>query len=301
MKKIKKRDIYYYYKKGQIKDIKKLSDEELSELINKIKKIKEKEKENSSSNEKSNKRLSILLSVIITLVINGVAPEQVQKILTMLSPVEIAIISAGIYSILDNLPQEKSYYRKKSNELLLERKERLQIKEKQKQEIEQKEILEKWKKIFTENEYELTTMHQESYKRGAVESLIKNGANPDIVNLPSIQKIFDYEVTKPIGYALRNAFSYDNEKREIREDGTFDIVPCTKDYRSSFPIYYDYRKYSITYCEEKSDDNYLLITCPDGTKITLDKNGEVTKISNFGKTINLSSLSQTKKYHLQMA
>lgn len=141
-------------------------------------------------------------------------------------------------------------------------------------------------KVFTEG-IELDE-YQENLKQMVVEDLLKNGADPKIVNMPVIQNILIYELSRPVPEPMqRRAFSYSPEHREIREDGTFDIAPCIKDYKYSFPVKIDYERYVIKYCEEPTEDHYLVIHCPDPKeyylkeyqKIYLDKEGNITEIT----------------------
>ena len=134
---------------------------------------------------------------------------------------------------------------------------------------------------LTKKEYEIKGF-KESYKNAVVKDLIEKGADINIISMPIIQGILNMEVSKPVCITDRRAFSYDPNRREIREDGTFDIVPCLKSYRGAFPIKTDYTKYSIRYIND-DDGNYMIIECPEDTKIYLDKNGNITKMV---KTIN---------------
>lgn len=123
------------------------------------------------------------------------------------------------------------------------------------------------------------------FKEIAVRDLLENGADPEILNMTVIQNIFNYELNRPVDSFQKRAFSYSPDYREIREDGTFDIAPCTKDYKYSFPMKIDYERYVIKYCDKQTCKYYLRIECPNTVPhepiIYLDRNGNISEIETL--------------------
>ena len=135
---------------------------------------------------------------------------------------------------------------------------------------------------------------KEHFKEIAIRDLLENGANPEILNMTVIQNIFNYELSRPVDSLQKRAFSYSPNYREIRKDGTFDIAPCTKDYKYTFPMKIDYKRYVIKYCDKQTYKYHIQIACPSTVPyepiIYLDRNGNISEV----KTLSVNEQDNKK-------
>ena len=196
--------------KMKVEDIQKLSDSELKEIERIVnERIKELEEEKERIESRTQKMfLGVLFGgttalITASMIMYKKAGMEITKDViegSYLFGATTALTGACLCAAISNSPRKIKYKKltskKQKIEEALSRKRALGKAEIKRTMI--KDELISFSKALTEGTQ--LNKEQENFKKIAIEDLLENGADPEIVNLPVIQGIFDYELTRPVNF-----------------------------------------------------------------------------------------------------
>ncbi len=160
-------------------------------------------------------------------------------------------------------------------------------------EIKSQSALKDLKELYNKIESDEHSEFRDDLVAKAMEAYLSEGADPELLKLPGIKKIFDIAVMP----TYPNEYRVFIHNKDVRADGTFTIVsheelPHYKHLSIDHKIFFEVR-----YCENGDDDHYIQVKNGSRT-FYLDIEGNISEIT---QTVEYGSLKETASISIKDA